>query len=141
MTAQEPDHYILDDGTERWELDNKLHRLDGPALILPDGTETWYLQGDIHRGDGGPAITRAHGTREWWRNGLRHREDGPAIDTGDPATSRWYLRGSPMPPEMIAEKLREIALAAFRQQGEEIAEAIKDGLQNAVVPMKPLKFG
>lgn len=141
MTAAEPEHYKLDDGSERWELDDKLHREDGPALILPDGTQTWYRHGKIHRGDGGPAISKPHGTKEWWQDGQRHREDGPAVDTGDPATSRWYLYGNLMPPEAVAEKSREIELAAFRRQGEEMAEAIKDGLQNAVVPMKPLKFG
>ncbi len=42
--TQEPQHYKLMDGSERWELDDKLHREDGPALITPEG-EFWYRHG------------------------------------------------------------------------------------------------
>jgi hypothetical protein len=41
----EPDHYVLDDGSERWEVDHKLHREDGPALITPEG-QFWYRHGN-----------------------------------------------------------------------------------------------
>jgi hypothetical protein len=39
-----PDHYVLDDGSERWEVDHRLHRDDGPALVTPEGG-FWYQHG------------------------------------------------------------------------------------------------
>lgn len=42
--TQDPEHFVLEDGSERWEIDGKLHREDGPALITPEG-ETWYRHG------------------------------------------------------------------------------------------------
>jgi hypothetical protein len=42
--TQELQHYKLEDGSERWELDDQLHREDGPALITPEG-EFWYRHG------------------------------------------------------------------------------------------------
>jgi hypothetical protein len=38
----------------------------------------WFQDDKLHRIDG-PAIERADGTREWYRDGKRHREDGPAV--------------------------------------------------------------
>lgn len=51
--------------------------------------EKWYLNGKYHREDG-PAIERTSGSREWWMNGKRHRIDGPAFEYffGD---REWWL--------------------------------------------------
>lgn len=139
MTATQPDHYKLEDGSERWELDHKLHRDDGPALLTPEGN-SWYRHGQLHR-DGGPAVEMAHGTKKWFQYDVLHRDDGPAIDTGKPETSRWFIRGVELTPEEIAEKRR--ALAEERQQRREktIDQAIADGVPRPVKTMKPLRFG
>jgi hypothetical protein len=79
MTAN-PQQQVLDhlkydividrNGTERWFLNGKLHREDGPAVIRADGTQYWYLNGVIHREDG-PAVIWADGMPWWFHNGER----------------------------------------------------------------------
>jgi hypothetical protein len=165
--TQAPDHYTLDDGSERWELDNKLHRDDGPALIFPDGTKTWYRHGAIHR-DGGPAVEMAHGTKKWFQNGQEHREDGPAIEYDDGRPGKWYFRGQlhrEDGPAMVGEdgealwfihgrQLDEAEIAERKEkisadlllkqsamEGERAADIIAQGTQQPIKPMKPLKFG
>ena len=165
--TQTPDHYVLDDGSERLELDHKLHREDGPALIFPDGTKTWYRHGIIHR-DGGPAVEMEHGTKKWFQNGEEHREDGPAIEYGDGRPGKWFFRGKlhredgpamvskggealwfihgdQLNEEEIAKRQEKIA-AELRQkqsevEGRQAADIIAQGTQQPIKPMKPLKFG
>jgi hypothetical protein len=59
---------IDEDGAERWRLNGKLHREDGPAVIYPNGTQVWYRNGLRHREDG-PAVIREDGIQWWYRNG------------------------------------------------------------------------
>jgi hypothetical protein len=40
---------------QRWFLNGKLHREDGPAVEWTNGSKSWYLNGNLHREDG-PAI-------------------------------------------------------------------------------------
>ena len=47
---------------------NKLHRLDGPAIIRWDGDKIWYVNDKLHRLDG-PAAEYGNGDRSWWING------------------------------------------------------------------------
>ena len=54
--------------TQRWCLNGKLHREDGPAWIRADGAKVWYLNGKRHREDG-PAEIYADGTKYWYLNG------------------------------------------------------------------------
>jgi len=49
---------IWADGTQRWYLNGKVHRTDGPAAIWADGSQFWYLNGQSHRADG-PAVIYA----------------------------------------------------------------------------------
>ena len=57
----------------------ELHNPNGPALIWNDGaSKAYYLNNRLHRLDG-PAIENSNGIKEWWVNGKRHRLDGPAI--------------------------------------------------------------
>ena len=60
-----PECKISPDGSQRWYLNDKLHREDGPAIICPDGTQRWYLNGKCHREDG-PAIIYSDGTQVWY---------------------------------------------------------------------------
>jgi len=70
---------------------DKLHRLDGPAIIFSSGTKKWWVNGKKHRLDG-PAVTTNLGTKQWWVNGKKHRLDGPAIvwHNGD---KEWWVNG------------------------------------------------
>jgi hypothetical protein len=59
-----------------WVLD-KLHRVDGPAVINEkDKVEEWYLNGQRHR-IGGPAFD-APNVQVWMEHNQIHRIDGPA---------------------------------------------------------------
>jgi len=83
---------ILHDGTEQyWYLNDKLHRLDGPAIISVKIGRWWYLNDKLHR-VGKPAITYPNGAQYWYLNGKLHREDGPAIILPD-GFQDWYYHG------------------------------------------------
>ena len=88
-----PNYKVVDpiDGTEKWYVDEKLHRIDGPAIIYPGGVEEWYVDGKIHR-IGGPAITYPGGVEEWYVDGKIHRIGGPAVTHAD-GTEEWYVDG------------------------------------------------
>lgn len=73
-------------------MDGKLHRINGPALVTGTGVEAWYLNGLLHREDG-PAYIHKSGLREWYRHGVRHRDDGPAIEFSD-GSSMWIVNGN-----------------------------------------------
>ena len=76
-------------GSKKWYLNDKLHRVDGPAVECADGSKKWYLNDKLHRVDG-PAVEWAGGDKVWYLNGKRHREDGPAVEyaSGD---KEWHL--------------------------------------------------
>lgn len=70
-------------GDQFWFQHNKLHRVDGPAIVhsaLVHGIRSmrWYFDHKLHR-DGGPAIEWSNGVKEWYKHGKRHCTDGPAI--------------------------------------------------------------
>jgi len=79
------------DGTKEWLLNNKHHRIDGPAIEWPNGSKEWCLNGNRHRTDG-PAAEWTDGSKEWCLSGNRHRTDGPAVEWAD-GSKRWYLNG------------------------------------------------
>jgi len=58
--------------------------------IDEDGTKRYYLNGKLHRLDG-PAITYKHGNKVWYQNGLLHREDGPACEFAN-GDKHWYYQ-------------------------------------------------
>lgn len=68
-----------------WLLDDKLHRIDGPAWVEWDydgriQNMTWNKDGQIHRDDG-PAqidIKNPFIVEIWRKDGVIHRTDGPA---------------------------------------------------------------
>ena len=63
---------------QRWYINSKLHRTDGPAEIYPNGTEKWYQYGKLHNSNG-PAVIYKNGKKLWFIHGELHRIDGPAI--------------------------------------------------------------
>ena len=84
------------DGSKEWYLNGERHCEDGPAIEHADGSKQWYRNGQRHREDG-PAIEWTNGHKAWYRNGERHREDGPAIEYADGDKS-WYLNGLSVSP-------------------------------------------
>lgn len=78
-------------GIERWQVDGRLHREDGPAIIYPNGDQYWYKNGKLHREDE-PAIMYFRGKQSWYKNGQLHREgDQPAVISNN--THEWYKNG------------------------------------------------
>jgi hypothetical protein len=51
-----------------WYQNEKLHRVDGPAVDCTNGSKYWYQYGNRHRVDG-PAVETARGHQEWWIGG------------------------------------------------------------------------
>lgn len=94
-------------GTREWYQNDKLHRLDGPAIEFADGTRYWYQNGQRHRTDG-PAVECADGTRYWYKNNLLHRTDGPAIEfaSGD---REWRIEGKPLTEEQFNQRTQKTA--------------------------------
>jgi len=82
---------VYDNGDKYWHQNDKLHRIDGPAIELADGYKAWYQNGERHRTDG-PAIEYPNGHKEWHQNGKLHRTDGPAIERAD-GYKAWCLEG------------------------------------------------
>lgn len=79
------------DGSKRWYVDGKLHRLDGPARVWSDGAQWWYMNDRVHR-VGGPAIEHRDGTRYWLNLGELHRLDGPAVEYAA-GSKEWWVDG------------------------------------------------
>lgn len=59
------------------KVNGKLHCEDGPAIEWTNGGKSWWVNDKKHRLDG-PAV-ELYGTKEWWVNGRKHRTNGPAI--------------------------------------------------------------
>ncbi len=78
------------DRTE-WYLNDKRHRVDGPAVEWADGSKEWYLNDKRHRVDG-PAVEWTSGSKYWYLDGKLHRVDGPAIEWTS-GSKYWYLDG------------------------------------------------
>ncbi|CAB4129607.1 hypothetical protein UFOVP116_55 [uncultured Caudovirales phage] len=73
MRVIESKHEVIrDEFGERWLLNGRLHREDGPAVTWAGGTKSWYLNGERHRIDG-PAIVYPNGDASWYINGRVYR--------------------------------------------------------------------
>ena len=81
---------IDEDGNKYWYCNDKLHRLDGPAVEMADGSKRWHVEGTLHRLDG-PAMEDEYG-KYWYFEGFLHRTDGPAIELENGYTE-WYHHG------------------------------------------------
>ena len=92
-----------------WLMDNKLHRLDGPAVIYSDGYQEWFVDDKLHRLDGPAAIYvyGSNGTQVWCVNDKRHRLDGPAIIYSD-GTQMWFVDGKKYTEQEFNEKFAQL---------------------------------
>jgi hypothetical protein len=67
------------DGTKWWYYNDKLHRLDGPAIEFSNGDKYWLKDGLKHREDG-PAIEWSNGHKLWYQNDKLYRKWGPTVE-------------------------------------------------------------
>ena len=61
------------------------------------GTIEWYQNDKLHRLDG-PAVEYANGYKVWYQNDKRHREDGPACEYAD-GDRYWFIEGKELSEE------------------------------------------
>ncbi len=80
MAHQEYVVRVYDSGTKLWYQNDKLHRLDGPAIELASGAKGWYQNDKPHRLDG-PAIEYTNGDKYWYINGVKLTEQEHAART------------------------------------------------------------
>lgn len=60
---------------EKYYVNGKLHREDGPAIEdWNDGEKYWYKQGELHKEDG-PAYEDAWGNKKWYLHGVQYTEN------------------------------------------------------------------
>ena len=97
---------IDNDGNIRYYLNDKYHRIDGPAIEWADGDKEWYINGQCHRIDG-PAIEFANGDKYWYINGRRHRIDGPAIEYAN-GSKFWYINDECYTKQEFNKKLKSL---------------------------------
>jgi hypothetical protein len=64
---KELEFFVEKNGTKKWKLDGKLHRLE-----LFNGTKAWYIDDKLHRLDG-PAIEYVDGIKLWWVDGKEYK--------------------------------------------------------------------
>jgi len=55
-------------GSKAWYYNDRLHRLNGPAVEYTNGTKHWYYKGKFHRLNG-PAVEFANGDNVYYING------------------------------------------------------------------------
>ena len=83
---------ISDYGTEVYKTK------EGFRYEYTNGNKVWFnINNDLHRTDG-PAVERADGSKEWYINNERHRIDGPAVEYAD-GSKYWYIDDQEMTEE------------------------------------------
>ena len=86
---------------EKWYLNGKLHREDGPSI------QYWYSNGQKRFED-------------WYLNGESHREDGPAYQSWYPNGQKeyevWYLNGKEYSRENWINQLKKIGSPHYEEQ-------------------------
>jgi hypothetical protein len=92
-------------------LNDKRHRLDGPAIEYKNGSKAWWQNGLRHR-IGSPAIECYDGDKYWYQNGKLHRLDGPAYESIN-GTKYWYYEGDIIDCNSQEEFARYIKLKLF----------------------------
>ena len=65
---------VCENGDKYWYQNDKLHRLDGPAVEWGNGTKIWYQNDKLHRLDG-PAVEWGNGDKEYWIEGKEYSYD------------------------------------------------------------------
>ena len=84
MAHQEYVVRIYDSGDKEWRQNDKLHRLDGPAIEYANGIKYWYQNDKLHRLDG-PAVEWSKGDKQWYIDDVKLTEQEHAARTAKPA--------------------------------------------------------
>ena len=71
-----------------------------------------YLLDDKFHRIGGPAVEYFDGSKEWFENGKQHRIDGPAVE-GNDGTKDWYYKGKYIDCNSQEEFERYVKLKLF----------------------------
>ena len=103
---QKPTLRVGSDGTKKWYQNDKLHRLNGPAIEYRNGDKAWFQNDKRHRLDG-PAMEYPDGTKEWYQNDKLHRLDGPAMEYPD-GSKEWYIDGKQYSEEEFQTKINTL---------------------------------
>ena len=96
---------VYENGTRFWYQNDKLQRLDGPAVENASGYRSWYQNGQRHRVDG-PAVENASGYRFWYQNGQLHRTDGPAIENAS-GYREWWIEDKKLTEEEFNQQTKK----------------------------------
>ena len=73
-------------------LNNKLHRINGPAFIRKHDLYIWLKDGKLHRDGDMPAVENESGNMKiYCKDGYFHRENGPAIYRRMDGFTRYYI--------------------------------------------------
>jgi len=59
--------HIYPSGSKAWYYNDRLHRLNGPAVEYTNGTKYYYINGQYHRLNG-PAIEYPDGNKSYYIN-------------------------------------------------------------------------
>lgn len=79
-------------------LNNKLHRINGPAFIRKHDLYIWLKDGKLHRDGDMPAVENESGNMKiYCKDGYFHRENGPAFIEGTRQT--YWLNGEEIKSE------------------------------------------
>ena len=64
---------ITRNGIKFWYQNDKLHRIDGPAIEWSGGSKFWYQNDKLHRING-PAKEYANGSKAWYLDDIEYTE-------------------------------------------------------------------
>lgn len=81
------------------------------VICNSSGDRLHYKDDKLHRVDE-PAVEYIGGEKRWYQNNLLHRLDGPAVENAD-GYKYWYLNGEHVPCFTNEEFLRIVKLKAF----------------------------
>ena len=91
-------NYKICTGDILYLLDNKLHRINGPALIRKYEFYIWAKNGKPHRDDDMPAIESEDNSFQiYYKDGYIHRLEGPAWIENN--KKEWWIDGVHMKTE------------------------------------------
>jgi len=83
--------------------EDKIHRLDGPALECLNGSKYWYINGNKHRNID-PYVEWSDGEKFWWFKGERHRVGGSFYSY----SKWWYIHGKEYIKQQYFNKVWDI---------------------------------
>ena len=115
---------VYDNRTEWLNKDDKLHRVDGPAIEYNDGDKHWYINGECHRDNDLPAVEWNDGSKSWYKNDLRHRIDGPAMECSN-GEKEWYIEGIQYTEDEFNQEINPVKEMTVKEISEKLGCEIK----------------